>query len=649
MPIAKRLLNLVAAGAALLTFIPISAVAQPPAATSNDTPLVVDSRALGLGDTVALRGTQDQRSLTIPVPPGLTPSTLSLQVDMPANVARGWIEARSGDLTSARAELPAGPATSVPLTLPLTGIPVDRQAASITLDVSLLPRDGLCPDVWYDHSVVLRNLRFGFSGAPELPTVIADFLPPLLQRLRIAIPAQPDAQEIDAALQLDAAVVAHYGTQPVRVVTEALAGNSNTPAEPDGPFDRTVVIRRGPSAGTNLTPMPSGPPALLVTGEGEALIDQARLITSDVSAVAVDTGAVAGSIDQPPVLAPASTTLGQLGAGTLSATSHGQVSVEFGVDQTHLGRNAHNIRVLLSGTYTPPPPTQSGLLTVMVGDRVVTSWAAESSGRIQRWIDIPDDVLARTTTVAVTLQTTGGTAGCGLDLPLTLTIFPESQVTSEASPSGPPFGFQALPQALLPSVNVAADGHGYDDAARAITLIAAQQRLTSTRLDPRWVTMSEATDSSHPAILIAGQGRVPDGITLPLSVSTNNTVRLTHPDGGTTEIKVDAFEKYASIQTLHQNERELLVATSDSGPAELDRTLAWLDAQSSGWANLSGDLIFTVPGRDPVELSLPHSTSKTSTSSGLSSTAVTVLVIAAALLALGVLIAVIVAWRRSTR
>ncbi|MGW0182941.1 hypothetical protein, partial [Nocardia sp. NPDC003345] len=588
------------------------------------------ARELGLGDPITLRGDDDQVDLAIPVPPGMTPAALTMAVDLPADLERGTVDVESRDRVIGYAELPAGPATRVPVTIPLGEATIDERAATLTVHVNLFPALGRCPDDWFDHGAVLRDIRVSYTGAPRTPTVIADFLPPVLQELRVYVPETPSDPESTAALSLSTAIVAYYGSQPVRVSLRRLAPDGAV-TEPDDDFTRSIAIREGGDAATTLTPA-TGPPAMLVTGSGDALMNQIRLITSRVSEFAVGSRAVAGSLDQPPILAPETTTLGQLGVGDLRAASHAQVSVRFGLDQSRLGRPSGGIRVALRGHYTPLPPSQAGQLVVTAGDRELTSWAAEPSGQIDRWIDIPDEVLQRDTPVQVTLRTTGDTGRCGTDQPLTLTILPGSEVTSEPAPGGPPDGFQALPAALLPDFDVAATTGDFEDLSRAVTITSGLQSLTSTRLAPQWTSVPDVVAGNRPAVLIAADGRALDGISPPLSKTDDTRLQVTDRDGTTTALQLSPDLRFASLQSYYDGERQLLVATSNAGPGELGRTLDWVSARPEGWYALSGDILFTAAGREPVDYALPTDTTAPADSTASVTTTMRVLLVVAGLL-----------------
>lgn len=649
----SRLLTVFAACGLTLLSLPVAHAQDPVSSEIEPQPggvVSLDSRTLGFGEAVPFRGNHDEVTVTVPVPQGLTPTSLDGVVDLPGNVGRAWIDVESAGRSLGRVDLPGAPAQSAPVSIPLAGAELTEQAVAVTLRTTLVPLDGVCPQDWTGRSLTFRDVRAAYSGTPANPTVVADFLPPVLQQLHLYLPGDPGSAESAAAVDLGAAVVAYYGAQPVRVDVRRLPDGQLTPTAADSPFERSVVIRESGTAATELIPAPTGPPALRLTGDERTLLNQSRLITSQVASIAVEARATAGSMDNPPILAPTSTTLRGLGQTNLGSTAHGRVEVALGLDQTRLGRASDTVRVHLQGTYTPLPSTQNGLIAVSAGDRQVASWAAEPSGAIDRWIDVPNDALRRVTTLTVALQTTGATNQCGLEQPVTLSIDPDSEVTSEPSGTPHPGGFESLPQSLLPSVDVAGTVGGFDDTARAVAVVTGLQSLTTVELDPQWVSIDEAVGSESPAILIAADGNLPDGVPLPLSSTEDSTFELTDPgtDGSTT-VTFGAPIDFASLQTAFDGTRQVVVAGSTGVPGELDRTLEWLRATPDRWASLNGDILFTAANRDPVELSIPD-TAGNASSSGVSTTVGWVLGIAGILLLVGVVIAAAVVMRhRRTR
>ena len=46
--------------------------------------------------------------------------------------------------------------------------------------------------------------------------------------------------------------------------------------------------------------------------------------------------------------------------------------------------------------------------------------------------------------------------------------------------------------------------------------------------------------------------------------------------------------------------RTVLIATSNNAPEQVDGLLGWLDSDVQRWSALTGDVLITAPGRDPM-------------------------------------------------
>ncbi len=539
---------------------PAQAVPAPDASISDPDSgpvITVDTQTLGLGGAITFVGIDDLVSVTLPVSDGLSAQSLIGDMQVPGGVARGWIDVESGDRIIGRVDIdatPPGP-TSVSVSFPLSGAVVDQHAVTVALRLHLIPFDGVCPPDWEGRSVTIANTQVLYTGTPTPPTVIADFLPPILQELDLIVAPIPSAAESEAAVVLGAAVVAHYGSQPVQVNTYALNPDGSVPPGRGGPFVRRVTIADAVAAATELVPAPDRVPTVRVSGSGSALLDQTRLLTSKISAIAVRSRATAGSMDRPAMLAPHVTSLRNLGLSApsnMTARGIGRARVVVAIAQSDLGRASHNLRVHLQGSYTPLPSTQAGVLTVDAGDHRIDSWPATADGRIDRWIDIPDDALRPTIDLAVTLTATGLDYECGRTMPVVLSIDPNSPVTSDAASPPIPPGFRSLPAALLPRVNVATSTTSAADLSRAVSMVAGMQAMTRSVLDPHWVTMSEAADSAFPAVLVASDGALPPSVTLPLARTSGATVTLTDPAADQPQtVTFESDITFASIQAFY--------------------------------------------------------------------------------------------------
>ena len=536
--------------------------------------------------------------MTIPVPSGMRPTALTADVELPVNLFMGSISVIQDDRTVSRVDLPA--VNRAPVSLPLDGAEVRDNAMTVQVRTNLVPPQGYCA---YDDTDPLQlvNTAVAFSGIERTPSTIADFLPPMLQRVSLFIPAQPTMTESDAAVRMAAAVVAHYGAQPVRVDVYRLDGDQ--PLGTAEPFERQIVIRESGTPGMRLLGT-DGVPSLEITGPAEDLTNQTRLVTSDdVARLALSSGAVPGPLEARPVLPANTTTLRDLGQSGATATSLTRPRVNIPIDQTRIGRPARQVRVQLQGSYTPLPNQLNGQVVVMANDEPIDRWAVEDSGTIDRWVDIPDRLLTRTTNLSVLINAAGTTGQCGESLPLTLTVDGDSSVTSE--PSNPPIppGFQSIPQSFLPRLQVGITDDAYNDTAHAVTLVAGLQRLSAQPVDTSVVALQDALGSPAPAVLISPDEWTDDRIPLPVSASQGAVIlRGTSEAGEGVSVTLDPELPIGSLQTVRTGDRTVLVATSNNAPAQLDSLLSWLNDDPRRWQQLNGAAMVAAPDREPFSV-----------------------------------------------
>src|SRR5439155_19593691 len=134
------------------------------------------------------------------------------------------------------------------------------------------------------------------------------------------------------------------------------------------------------------------------------------------------------------------------------------------------------------GSYTPLPSSVGGQVVAAVGGATINSWPADSTGIIDRWVDIPDRLLQRYINLGVAINITGNTGRCGEFQPITLTIDGDSPVQSSLAKPPVPKGFQALPQALMPRVQIGTSDK-FDDTRRAVAILVGLQRLSARPID----------------------------------------------------------------------------------------------------------------------------------------------------------------------
>ena len=568
--------------------------AEAPAGTGS---VALNLESLGLGSSLGFYGLQAETTLTIPVAAGLTPTALNAAVDLPPYIQRGSITVIQDDRTVSRTELPADHS---PIVIPVAGAQIVANALTLRLHVNLLPVLDNCV---YDPSNPLRlsNIAIAFAGGEAPPATVAEFLPPVLHKLVIFIPGKPSQVESDAAVRLATAVVAHYGRQNTAVSVVPLDG-ATVPPVSAGPFERQVFLREGNVAGVSLQPG-AGMPSLLIAGPAGAIANQVRLLTSDLSRLALSSKAVVGPLATVAQLPTNLTTIRDLGQPGVNATALTNPRVSIPLDQARMGRAVHGVRVHLQGSYTPLPSTLGGQVTVRVGDNTIMRWPAESSGAIERWVDVPDRLLTRFTNLDVAVEAAGNTGRCGEFQPITLTIDGATEVQSQLADPPGPLGFQTLPQALMPKVMIGMKGpNAFADTVRAVDIMAGLQHLSQRPLDSEVVSFDQAATSQLPTVLIAADGWDRRDITLPVSAGATGSLTIANSDGngGAATLTLEPAQPFGSLQTLYGGGRTLLVATSNSSAAQLDSLLNWLGGDVRRWSDLDGTAVVAMPGHPPV-------------------------------------------------
>jgi hypothetical protein len=364
-------------------------------------------------------------------------------------------------------------------------------------------------------------------------------------------------------------------------------------------MQRNVIIREGPQAGVALQG-DAGVRALVITGPGGQLADQARLLSSDVGRLASSSKAVVGPLRSSPILPADVTTIRELGQPGVNATAL-EPQVTVGLDQTRIGRSARNIRVHLQGSYTPLPSSVGGEIVASISGETIDHWPTDGSGAIDRWVDVPDRLLQRYVNLGVAVNITGNTGRCGEFQPVTLTIDGGSPVQTAAANPPLPTGLQGIPQALMPRVEVGIDG-GFDDTRRAIELMVALQRLSALPIDTAVTSLQDAIASANSAILISANGWSDKQITLPVNTNSAGEITVANDDGtgdGAT-LTLDPGIPFGSLQTVYDGKRTLVIATSNNESAQLDELLKWINADVPRWSRVSGNALITMPNRDPV-------------------------------------------------
>jgi hypothetical protein len=591
---------------ALLFGVAPSAAAQP----VSDVGAPVDSPTLALTDLgtpndVAFRfsGNWDNAAstLTVPVPQGMAPVALNAMIEVPISLRYASLAVTQDGRTISRLGLPL--VDQSPVVIPLAGAEVVGNSMTVTLTMTVLPLEEYCWDPL--APVRLANGSVTYSGAEVAPITVAGFLPPVLRALTIALPAKPSRAESSAAVQLAGAIESRYGAQNPDVVFVPLADGSTALPGPTAPLERRIIVKEGPDKGLSLQPA-TGESALLISGSGDELANQTRLLADEMLQYALSPNTVVtGPLPNTQQPLGDTVTLAQLNQTGLHAEAL-LPEVAITIDATRFGHLLSGVRVHLLGSYTPLPSNFGGEVTASIGGETIDRWPAEASGTIDRWVDIPDQLVSRVTGLTVAVNVAGDAGPCGHFVPISLKIDDSTEIQSKDANSPSVLGFSALPQALMPRIQIGIGDDAFGDTVRAARIVTGLQHMSAVPLDTTVTSLNEAINSDDPAVLISAGAWPAATITAPFTADQNNvTVRGVDSAGKPVTLTLDPTTRFGSLQTAFDGQRAVLVATSNEAPEQLDELLGWLSDDTERWFGLTGQAVFSTPGNDPITVSNP--------------------------------------------
>ncbi|MGC5247833.1 hypothetical protein ACPXB3_13000 [Gordonia sp. DT219] len=586
-------------------------------AAPGDPPAPLSLKQIGASPTITFPGQQGEVPLSIPVPDNLSPDVLRGVVTLPSFVTGGTVDVLQGTRLISRTQIPNIP--NAPIALPLRGVTTNGNAADITLR-DYLTVQGTC-QFDPDNAFTIGDATVTFTGRESIPQTVAQFLPPILRQLTLVIPDDVQQAEGAAAVDLAAAVTAHYGSASVGVTTLGRPRSDMSPPSAPGPLERQIVIDSSAPPGLSLRTGSQGSAYLALGGPADQLVAQARFLTSNLASIALSSSAVAGPLYDAPQLAPDVTTLADLGIGDQEVTSNDWPSISIGIDQTRLGRPSKNIRVQLIGSYAPAGG-DNAVISVRIGQRVIATLPIDSSGSFNSWVDLPDDAVTRNTELTLTLERGGVSGGCGSGNRSSLSLSSAGEITSDVADPPQPAGLGSVPESLMPWTKLAWTKGDVGDVTRAVGIAAGLQRLSVIPLGFDVVSMADAASSDQPAVLISADGKGLPALSLPVG-SAGGTVTVRAASGSSAQVTLNPALRYGSLQTTQAGGRTVLVASSTGDASDLDDLLRWL-GDDNRWTSLTGDALVKVRDQQPIYVDAAADAPQPEASSSDSGTAATV-------------------------
>lgn len=613
------------------------AFATTPATAAEDPTLTLSE--LGAENDLSLPGRTVEVPLSFRVPDGTRPETLTGQLQLPAEYTGGVVEIHQDNRMYSTTVVEMADFTAG-IALPLDGITVEDARADITLR-AVLDVDG---DQWCieEPAALLRDAAVSFTGSTTSPMVVAEFLPPVLKKISIHVPADPAETVQAAALEVATSVASVY--QPIDLDVEVVQLPPGTLSPAAGPedFERQIVlVDDRPEGRTELVNPGEDDTFLRLSGGDGTLYDQTRLLTDTMLPLAADVEVTPAGFGDIPDLSADVATLAELGNYNLISESVARTRILIGVERSRLRPYATSLEVHLTGTYTPLPERNSGQLTAVVGDTVVDAFTADETGVIDRRFTVPGELMDRYVEIGVELRTLGEVS-CGHTQPVGLNIDADSVVTAENSDTPLLRGFRVLPQSFQPGVDVALAAGDVAHLSRAVRVLTGVQSLSSQRIRPHLVNWDEAVASSRSTILVDAEGSRLDQVPTYLNqaataVEISDESRAAPSAAALVRsLNTSSELSWASLQAVWDDntDRMLLVASSTGAAAQLDELLDWLEGDEDRWAGLDGEILVRIGEREPVELKVaaaPESAAEISRSAMVAAVAAVAVVLAIAL------------------
>lgn len=613
------------------------AVAAAPATAAENPTLKLPE--LGLNSDVSFPGRTVEVPLSFRVPDGTVPAMLTGQLQLPAEYSGGMFEIHQDNRMHSATPVEAEGFTTG-IAMPLDGVTVEAGRADITLRAVL----DIVGDQWCieEPEAVLLDAAVSFAGDTANPTVVAEFLPPVLKKLSIHVPTDPVGTVQEAALEVATSLASVYWPTDLDVQVVELPPDATSPAAAPEDFERQIVlVDDGPEGRTELVNPGRDDAFLRLSGSSGTLYDQTRLLTDAMLPLAADVEVTPAGFGDIPDLSADVATLAELGNHNLVSESVARTRVPIGVERSRLRSYAASLDIHLTGTYTPLPEANSGQITVTVGDTVLDAFTVDRTGVIDRRFTVPGELMDRYVEVGVEFRTLGEVS-CGNTQPVGLNIDADSVVTAEHADTPVLRGFRVLPQSFQPGVDVALAEGDVADLSRAVRVLTGVQSLSSQHIRPHLVDWDEAVAGSRSTILVDAGGTRLEQVPTYLN-QTATTVEIS--DGSRAvpsdtdlvrSLNTGSGLSAASLQAVWDENaaRMLLVVSSSGEAAQLDELLDWLEEGEGRWAGLDGEILVRTGEREPVELSVvaaPAPVAEVSRTGVAAATAAVVVALAVAL------------------
>ncbi|MEM7143160.1 MAG: hypothetical protein AAF548_19215 [Actinomycetota bacterium] len=246
---------------------------------------VVPYEATGIGDTIRLAGEVNETTIRIPVPDGTLPERMRATMSISPDVDSGFIEYQgSGAPTRVidlgfRSERGTAP---IQVELNLAGFEPRNGTISVTLRNRLRSDDPECTTTLIGAWVDFSSGVFVLEGDPEQPKTVGQFVPMLLEEVRIFTPSDPSRAEAEAATRITNAVVRNtLGNNPA-IETRSMSAPDTVPTQAWDTTVRSIVISSDLPAGARLAQTVAGGVVMVIGGDSDEIERASKAWSGDL-------------------------------------------------------------------------------------------------------------------------------------------------------------------------------------------------------------------------------------------------------------------------------------------------------------------------------------------------------------------------------
>ena len=160
---------------------------------------------------------------------------------------------------------------------------------------------------------------------------------------------------------------------------------------------------------------------------------------------------------------------------------------------------------------------------------------------------IPAEIAARNPGLVLTVAYEPGAGGCTpRTVPMDFQVDPISTATVKPGGAVSMGGFASLPQAFIPTFQVAMDGSDPDELLHATTIAGLVQQMSPVELRPILVTIDQASGSNASALIIASAQTVKRHNLNPLIDATGNLTNIDVP----ADVSASITDGLATVQSF---------------------------------------------------------------------------------------------------